>query len=56
MFGASGNDTIYTGTLLGGDKESDEVSCGEGTDTAHLSGQDHAAHNIDDSCENVSNY
>lgn len=56
LFGADGDDTIYTGTLDGGDKESDEVSCGAGTDTVHLSGQDHAAHNINASCENVTNY
>ena len=56
LFGAAGDDTIYTGTLAGGDKESDEVSCGEGHDTVYLSGQDHASHNLNDSCEDVTNY
>lgn len=57
LFGASGNDTIYTGTLEEGDKESDEISCGDGSeDTVYVSGQDHSGHNIDSSCENVVSY
>ena len=57
LFAASGNDTIYTGTLEGGDGESDEVSCGDGNeDTVYLSGKDHSGHNIVSSCKNVVSY
>ena len=57
LFGASENDTIYTGSLEGGDEESDEISCGDGTeDTVYVSGKDHSGHNIDSSCENVVSY
>jgi Ca2+-binding RTX toxin-like protein len=57
LFGASGNDTIYTGTPEEGDEESDEVACGDGNDdTVYLSGRDHAGHNIDSSCESVVSY
>jgi Ca2+-binding RTX toxin-like protein len=57
LFGASGNDTIYTGTSEEGDKETDEISCGDGAeDTVYLSGPEHSGHNIDSSCENVISY
>ncbi len=50
LFRASGNDTTYTGTLEESDKDSDEISCGEGPeDTVYLSGPEHSGHNIDDS-------
>ena len=39
LFGASGNDTIYAGALMQSDKDSDEISCGDGPeDTVYLSG------------------
>jgi Ca2+-binding RTX toxin-like protein len=56
---ASGNDTIYTGTKADGkDGDSDEVRCGGGYDVVYLSGQDHAAHNVEakDVCEEIHNY
>ena len=57
LFGASGNDTIYTGTLEQIDKDSDEISCGAGSeDTVYLSGPGHSGYNIDGSCENVISY
>jgi Ca2+-binding RTX toxin-like protein len=57
LFGASGNDTIYTGTLEQIDKDSDEISCGDGSeDTVYLSGPGHSGYNIDGSCENVISY
>ena len=56
---ATGNDTIYTGTKEEGkDGSSDEVRCGPGHDVVYLSGQDHAAHNLEakDVCEEIHNY
>ena len=56
---ASGDDTIYTGTKEEGkDGDSDEVRCGPGYDVVYLSGQDHAAHNLEakDVCEEINNY
>jgi Ca2+-binding RTX toxin-like protein len=58
LFGASGNETIYTGTLEQSDRDSDEISCGDGSeDTVYSSGPEHSGHNnIDSSCENVISY
>ena len=57
LFGASGNDTIYTGTMEKGDKESDEISCGDRAEvTVYISANEHSGHNIDSSCENVISY
>ena len=55
LFRASGNDTTYTGTLKQSDKDSDEISCGEGPeDTVYLSAPEHSGHNVDDSCDVIS--
>jgi Ca2+-binding RTX toxin-like protein len=55
LTGGAGDDTIYTGTLTEGDKQSDEVSCASGLDTAFVSSQDHASHNLR-SCEEIISY
>jgi Ca2+-binding RTX toxin-like protein len=55
--GMNGDDTIYTGTQTSGDKNPDEVYCGEGHDAVYLSGQDHASFNTTSgACEEIKHY
>jgi len=47
--------SISTGTLAGGDNESEEVICDAGYDEVILPGLNRTAHNINDSNEEVTN-